>query len=67
MPYPFWFGGNLHRGDGKPSPYKDNMALHKDFPESPYAILDPTLRWFPADEVGSADLFCRSAALGRGR
>jgi len=25
------------------------MALHKDFPESPYAILDPTLRWFPAD------------------
>ncbi|PKO22619.1 MAG: type III restriction endonuclease subunit R [Chloroflexi bacterium HGW-Chloroflexi-1] len=26
------------------------MALHKDFPESPYAILDPALRWFPADE-----------------
>ena len=26
------------------------MALHKDFPESPYAILDPVLRWFPADE-----------------
>ena len=48
MPYPFWFGGNLHRGDGKPSPYKDNMALHPNFPESPYVILDPDLRWFPA-------------------
>src|SRR3972149_5491658 len=27
------------------------MALHKDFPQSPYAILDPALRWFPADEA----------------
>jgi len=27
------------------------MALHKDFPESPHAILDPGLRWFPADEA----------------
>ena len=27
------------------------MALHKDFPDSPYAILDPTIRWFPADEA----------------
>lgn len=27
------------------------MALHKDFPQSPYAILDPGLRWFPADEA----------------
>ena len=27
------------------------MALHKDFPESPYAILDPEVRWFPADEA----------------
>ena len=27
------------------------MALHKDFPESPYAILDPAVRWFPADET----------------
>ena len=26
------------------------MALHPNFPESPYAILDPSLRWFPADE-----------------
>jgi len=26
------------------------MALHKDFPPSPYAILDPGIRWFPADE-----------------
>jgi len=27
------------------------MALHKDFPKSPYAILDPETRWFPADEA----------------
>ncbi len=27
------------------------MALHPDFPESPYAILDPAVRWFPADEA----------------
>ncbi len=27
------------------------MALHRDFPESPYAILDPQVRWFPADEA----------------
>ena len=26
------------------------MALHKDFPSDPYAILDPAIRWFPADE-----------------
>ncbi len=26
------------------------MALHPNFPESPYAILDPAIRWFPADE-----------------
>ena len=26
------------------------MALHKDFPESPYAILDVNLRPFPADD-----------------
>ena len=26
------------------------MALHPDFPESPHAILDPDIRWFPADE-----------------
>ncbi len=26
------------------------MALHKDFPTDPYAILDPAFRWFPADE-----------------
>ena len=24
------------------------MALHKDFPKSPYEILDPKIRWFPA-------------------
>jgi len=27
------------------------MALHPYFPESPYAILDPAVRWFPADEA----------------
>jgi type III restriction enzyme len=27
------------------------MALHPNFPESPYAILDPAMRWFPADEA----------------
>ncbi|MCX6719983.1 MAG: DEAD/DEAH box helicase family protein, partial [Candidatus Staskawiczbacteria bacterium] len=26
------------------------MALHPKFPKSPYAILDPEVRWFPADE-----------------
>ncbi|AOV16776.1 type III restriction endonuclease subunit R [Acidihalobacter aeolianus] len=27
------------------------MALHPDFPNSPHAILDPEIRWFPADEA----------------
>ena len=27
------------------------MALHIDFPDSPHTILDPELRWFPADET----------------
>ncbi len=27
------------------------MALHPDFPASPHAILDPSIRWFPADET----------------
>jgi type III restriction enzyme len=27
------------------------MALHPDFPDSPFAILDPEVRWFPADEA----------------
>lgn len=27
------------------------MALHPDFPDSPHAILDPEIRWFPADEA----------------
>jgi type III restriction enzyme len=26
------------------------MALHPDFPKDPYVILDPSIRWFPADE-----------------
>lgn len=27
------------------------MALHPDFPDSPHAILDPSIRWFPAAEA----------------
>ena len=27
------------------------MAIHKDFPTSPFEILDPKIRWFPADEA----------------
>lgn len=27
------------------------MALHPDFPDTPHEILDPTIRWFPADEA----------------
>ncbi|PIX45242.1 MAG: type III restriction endonuclease subunit R, partial [Armatimonadetes bacterium CG_4_8_14_3_um_filter_58_9] len=27
------------------------MAVHPNFPESPFAVLDPALRWFPADEA----------------
>ncbi|MGH9432939.1 MAG: hypothetical protein ACRD3T_15495 [Terriglobia bacterium] len=35
------------------------MALHPEFPASPYAILDPAVRWFPADE------FLREASMER--
>jgi type III restriction enzyme len=27
------------------------MAIHPDFPASPYSILKPDVRWFPADEA----------------
>lgn len=27
------------------------MALHKNFPKSPHEILNPEIRWFPADEA----------------
>lgn len=27
------------------------MALHPNFPRSPYAVPDPAVRWFPADEA----------------
>jgi type III restriction enzyme len=27
------------------------MALHPNFPNDPHAILDPAIRWFPADET----------------
>ena len=26
------------------------MALHKNFPKDKFQILDPMVRWFPADE-----------------
>lgn len=27
------------------------MALHKDFPGSPFVILESVIRWFPVDEA----------------
>ena len=27
------------------------MALHPNFPASPFVVLDPAVRWFPADET----------------
>ncbi len=27
------------------------MALHPEFPTSPYVVLEPEQRWFPADEA----------------
>lgn len=27
------------------------MAIHPDFPSSPHSILEPNIRWFPADEA----------------
>ena len=27
------------------------MALHPNFPESPHEIIDPVVRWLPADET----------------
>ena len=27
------------------------MALHPNFPDDPHTILDPAIRWFPADEA----------------
>jgi len=32
------------------------MALHPNFPESPHAILDPALRWFPAMDANTREL-----------
>ena len=48
------------------------MALHPNFPESPYAILDPAIRWFPADEAlarnqhGQADAAAGAATAPEG-
>ena len=33
------------------------MALHPNFPSSPYAVLDPQVRWFPADETLRANSY----------
>ena len=27
------------------------MAIHPDFPKSPHSILNPDVRWLPADEA----------------
>ena len=27
------------------------MAIHKEFPKNKFVILDPDIRWFPADEA----------------
>lgn len=27
------------------------MAIHPDFPKSPHEVIDPEVRWFPADEI----------------
>jgi type III restriction enzyme len=27
------------------------MALHPDFPTDPYVVLDPSIRWYPGDEM----------------
>lgn len=33
------------------------MALNKDFPASPFEILDPAIRWFPGDDVSDKDRY----------
>jgi type III restriction enzyme len=27
------------------------MPLHPDFPTDPYAVLDPSIRWYPGDAM----------------
>src|ERR1039457_928044 len=44
-----WQRHHDHRRDYRGK--QNIMALHKDFPKSPYAILNPEVRWFPADEA----------------
>jgi len=31
------------------------MALRSDFPVDPHAILDPEIRWYPGEELFTAD------------
>ena len=38
------------------------MALHPRFPDDPHVILDPGMRWFPADEALRAGLVARVVA-----
>ncbi len=33
------------------------MALNKDFPISPFEILDPSIRWFPGDDMSDKDRY----------
>lgn len=35
------------------------MALHPDFPADPHAVVDPEIRWFPADETLRATAYER--------
>ena len=41
------------------------MALHPDFFDSPHAILDPAVRWFPADEALRETSVAYECILGR--
>ena len=44
------------------------MVLHPDFPQFPHMVLDPDLRWFPAEEAlreTSAEKLMPPAALRR--
>lgn len=33
------------------------MALNKNFPSSPFEILDPAIRWFPGDDLSDKDRY----------
>ena len=45
------FGNDTHDHRRSQCGREEIMALHSNFPGSPYSILDPSIRWFPADEA----------------